>query len=281
LRSATTLRSTTMWRQPVTHIMCRQPILQLGKRRLLCSAASADAAAAKSSSGSWQWCAANPIKFGVGIATVKTQAADLLTQKAIEGKSWDNIDWKRNGLFTVFGFAYQGCFQYYLYVTLFSRWFAGAARFANQPFRAKLADHAGQIDVLKQCLFDVLIHPIWFFPMYYTLKEALCSENSIFTAAKASASAITTSALTKYYQNNFDPSSPEGLLSDWLAFWKVWVIGDIVVYGCVPLWARLPANHAFSFVYICILSFMRGAEAPAADGGAEPFAVAPIENDGS
>ena len=46
-------------------------------------------------------------------------------------------------------------------MTLFSRWFAGAARFANQPFRAKLTDYAGQFDVLKQCLFDVLIHPIW------------------------------------------------------------------------------------------------------------------------
>ena len=113
--------------------------------------------------------------------------------------------------------------------------------------------------------------------MYYTLKEALCSENSIFSATEASAGAICTSALTKYYQNNFDPSSPEGLLSDWLAFWKVWVIGDLVVYGCVPLWARLPMNHAFSFVYICILSFMRGSEAVAREDGAAPFEVAPVD----
>ena len=35
-----------------------------------------------------------------------------------------------------------------------------------------------------------------FFPMYYTLKEALCSENSIFSAKQASAGAICTSALT-------------------------------------------------------------------------------------
>ena len=254
--------------------LCRQPV-RLGQRRLLCSAV--EAPAAKAPSGFMQWCAANPIKFGVSVATVKTAAADLLTQKAIEGKSWDNIDWRRNGLFTVFGFAYQGCFQYYLYVTLFSRWFAGAARFANQPFRAKLTDYAGQFDVLKQCLFDVLIHPIWFFPMYYTLKEALCSENSIFTAKEASAGAVCTSALTKYYQNNFDPSSPEGLLSDWLAFWKVWIIGDIVVYGCVPLWARLPMNHVFSFVYICILSFMRGSDEVTREDGTRPFDIAPID----
>ena len=115
--------------------LCRQPV-RLGQRRLLCSAV--EAPAAKAPSGFMQWCAANPIKFGVSVATVKTAAADLLTQKAIEGRSWDNIDWRRNGLFTVFGFAYQGCFQYYLYVTLFSRWFAGAARFANQSLREKV-----------------------------------------------------------------------------------------------------------------------------------------------
>ena len=45
---------------------------------------------------------------------------------------------------------------------------------------------------------------------------------------------------------------------------------------CVPLWARLPTNHIFSFVYICILSFMRGADEQTRDGGAAPFAVAPL-----
>ena len=77
--------------------MSRQPAVQ---RRLLCSSVSiaVEAPAVKSSSGWWQWCSANPIKFGVGVATVKTQAADLLTQKCIEGKTWDSIDWRRNGL---------------------------------------------------------------------------------------------------------------------------------------------------------------------------------------
>ena len=33
----------------------------------------------------------------------------------------------------------------------------------------------------------------------------------------------------------------------------------------LPLWARLPANHAISFVYVCILSIMRGASDDADD----------------
>ena len=164
---------------PAIAASCRAPLrlrAAAGGTRGLCSSASPPKFSLL------EWCAANPIKLGVGVATIKTQAADLLTQTALEGKRWSDIDWKRNGLFTVFGFAYQGCFQYYLYVTLFSRWFAGAARFANQPFAAKLTDTAGQVDVLKQVLFDTMVHPLWFFPMYYTLKEALTGSPNAFEA---------------------------------------------------------------------------------------------------
>lgn len=233
----------------------------VARRRLLCSSTGTAPSPPKAEGSAFvAWCAANPMKLGIGVATVKTQAADLLTQKSLEGKAWSEIDWRRNGLFTVFGFAYQGCFQYYLYVTLFSRWFAGAARFANQPFAKKLTDRAGQIDVLKQTLFDILIHPIWFFPMYYTLKEMLCGKPNLFDGA--SPGALATTALGRYWRNNFDVSNPDGRLSDWIAFWKIWVVGDVVVYGLCPMWARLPMNHVFSFVYICVLSFMRGASEP-------------------
>ena len=46
---------------------------------------------------------------------------------------------------------------------------------------------------------------------------------------------------------------------DWVAFWKVWIPGDIIVFGMVPMWARLPTNNAISFMYVLVLSFMRGA----------------------
>lgn len=115
----------------------------------------------KPSSSLVAWSAANPIKLGVGIATVKTLVADLLTQTALEGKTFEEIDWRRNAVFTLFGFGYFGCAQYYLYVHLFSRWFAGAARFVDQPLRAKLVDFAGQRAVAKQIFFDLLIHPQW------------------------------------------------------------------------------------------------------------------------
>jgi hypothetical protein len=58
----------------------------------------------------------NPFVFQLGIATCKTSAADLLAQMVAEQKSLDEVDWKRNFIFVVFGFAYLGAFQYWLMV---------------------------------------------------------------------------------------------------------------------------------------------------------------------
>lgn len=59
---------------------------------------------------------ANPFAFQLVVATGKTMAADLMTQTVAEGKKFDEIDWKRNGIFVVFGFAYLGGFQYWLMI---------------------------------------------------------------------------------------------------------------------------------------------------------------------
>ena len=47
------------------------------------------------------------------IATLKTSAADLMSQMAIERKPLSEVDWQRNFVFCVFGFAYLGGFQYW------------------------------------------------------------------------------------------------------------------------------------------------------------------------
>lgn len=187
------------------------------------------------------WGKANPFAFGVGVATAKTAVADLLVQKRVERR--ENIDWRRVTLFTCFGFAYLGVFQYGLYVTAFKRMFPGMEKFAAQPFREKFNNKAGRVLLAKQVGFDCFIHPIWFFPIYYTMKENVQGDISL------SFSENTNVALNKYKNNAWE---------DWTAFWKIWIVGDCVVMS-LPLWARLPANHAISFVYVCVLSAMRGA----------------------
>ena len=54
----------------------------------------------------------NPFAFQVGVATVKTSAADLMTQTVAEKKSLGEVDWRRNMIFVVFGSVYLGCFQW-------------------------------------------------------------------------------------------------------------------------------------------------------------------------
>ena len=76
-----------------------------------------------SQSSSSSWIQNNPFVFQLGIATCKTSAADLLAQVVAEGKTFDEIDWKRNSIFVVFGFAYLGGFQYWLQINKYRAWF--------------------------------------------------------------------------------------------------------------------------------------------------------------
>ena len=76
--------------------------------------------------------------------------ADINTQ--------ENLDWQRVGLFTVFGFAYLGIFQYALYVVAFSRFFKNAEAFSKLTFRQKITNVPGLIDLGKQICVDCFIH---------------------------------------------------------------------------------------------------------------------------
>eukprot|EP00873_Tetraselmis_striata_P009508 jgi/Tetstr1/429772/TSEL_019639.t1 len=183
---------------------------------------------------------AQPFAFNIMIATVKTSIADLITQTTIEQKS--EIDWKRNGVFVVFGMLYLGGFQYWLQVNMFRKWFPTMDRFANQSFAAKLKDTAGLIDTAKQVLFDVLIHlPFMYFPTFYAVKEFVMGDSwSPVDWVK--------DGCTKYY-NNFR--------KDFTAMFSLWFPADCVIFA-VPIWLRLPVRHVVSLGWTSYLSFLRG-----------------------
>ena len=52
---------------------------------------------------------ANPVRLSILTATGKTAAADILTQRCIEGS--ETLDLRRVALFSLFGFYYLGAFQ--------------------------------------------------------------------------------------------------------------------------------------------------------------------------
>jgi hypothetical protein len=185
----------------------------------------------------------NPFATNLIVATVKTSVADLLVQ--IAERKEDGIDWKRNALFTVFGFGYCGAFQWLIYVSIFSRICPNARKFASMSWAEKLKFRAGQIDVVKQTIYDNFLHFTFiYFPAFYTFKECIQGGSG------QSPWAMFTTALKKYREN---------IWQDNLAMWALWIPADLVVFFVAPLWLRMPMIHSVSLAWIMTLSSMRGA----------------------
>lgn len=177
------------------------------------------------------------------VATVKTAFADFIVQQG-EGKNTvDTYDFKRTGVFTAFGFAYLGIAQWFVYVTVFTRVCPNAVRFSNLPWAEKLKDKAGQRDLYKQVFLDNFVHyTFMYFPVFYIFKESIKGQGE--------AKDIVNAAMGKYWNN---------CVQDNLAIWGLWIPMDLIIYA-VPVWMRLPLNHAVSFAWTMILSWMRGDE---------------------
>jgi hypothetical protein len=180
------------------------------------------------------------------VATLKTVVADLTTQVVAEGKSFSEIDWKRNGIFVVFGFTYLGGFQYYLMVHKYRQWFPTMDKFTAMTLREKLAYPAGIYDAIKMVLFDVTIHlPLLYFPTYYTVKEFV--------------SGTTWNPLDWIYQGCTKYST--NMKEDLVAMIQVWGPSDCIQF-ILPIYLRLPFRHFISFFWTAYVSFTRGAITP-------------------
>jgi hypothetical protein len=145
-----------------------------------------------------------PFAFGVAFSGFKTSFSDLLVQKVIEQRSWDDVSWKRNGAFAAFGFVYLGGVQYALYVPIFSRLFPRAAEFAKTPLRDKMKDGVGMFQLFAQVFVDQFVHhPIAYFPCFYITKELVMNpQPDIWKALDV-------------YRGN--------MKEDLIALWKIWV----------------------------------------------------------
>lgn len=204
--------------------------------------AAAEATKVAEASSSSSFVKDNPFVFQLGVATCKTSAADLLAQMVAEKKSLNEVDWKRNFIFVVFGFAYLGVFQYWLMMNKFRQWFPTMDRFAKLPFAEKLKDKAGILDAAKMVVFDVTVHlPMIYFPTYYTVKEFVGGKgwNPVDWAKDG---------VTKYVNNAKD---------DLTAMIMLWGPSDCIQF-VLPLHIRLPFRHLVSFFWTAYVSFTRG-----------------------
>ncbi len=218
------------------------PAVETAKKTATESAKAA-AETGTSSNGIMAFAKENPFVFQLGVATVKTSAADLLAQVVGEQKSLGQVDWKRNGIFVVFGFAYLGGFQYWLMVNKYRQWFPTMDRFAKLPFAEKMKDTAGIIDAGKMVLFDIIVHlPVMYFPTYYAVKEFVGGQswNPVDWVKDG---------LTKYSNNAKE---------DLTAMVQLWLPSDCVQF-VLPIHIRLPFRHIVSFFWTAYVSFTRGA----------------------
>ena len=146
------------------------PSLLMVRARQLSTEASNAASAAKG--GILQFPKEHPFATNIIIATIKTSLCDILVQKYVENK--EVVDWRRVSVFTAFGCLYLGFFQWAIYVTLFGRLFPGMAKFANMPFKDKLKDTRGMLNVVGQTAFDNFLHYTFiYFPVFYVFKESI------------------------------------------------------------------------------------------------------------
>ena len=84
------------------------------------------------------------------VTSVKTAAADLLTQKAALRRPWREVDVRRMGVFAMYGALYLGAVQYFLFMHAYPAILPRANHFAALPFSAKLRDGRGLASVLAQ-----------------------------------------------------------------------------------------------------------------------------------
>ena len=203
----------------------------------------------------------NPFLFQLLIATGKTSAADIMVQLVVENKKLSEIDWRRNGIFVAFGFAYLGGFQYWIMVNKYRQWFPTMDRFGKLSLAEKMKDTAGILDALKMVAFDVCVHlPFMYFPAYYTCKEFVTSD-------KRNPSLWVAEGCANYYNN---------MTEDLSAMIKLWGPSDCVQF-ILPTHIRMPFRHMVSFFWTAYVSFTRGGSDPDASEEEEAAKVVKIE----
>lgn len=188
----------------------------------------------------------NPSVVGIVTTVLKTSAADAFAQLVVEGKN--EIDIKRNSMFSMFGFAYLGVWQYQLYAKLFPAW----TPFIAASFGKRM------IAPILTFIDQAIHHPVLYFPAFYLLRGAMEGRTA-------------SSSLSKCRKDMWDNVKH---------LWTIWVPAQLINFSLVPIHLRVPFVAAVSFLWCVVLSALRGALEHAHDaspsnggggaGGADP-----------
>lgn len=217
-------------------------------QRLYCSASGGTRGSALG------FAARHPLLFAVGVATVKTQATDMLVQSSFEKK--EQIDWGRVAAFSAFGFAYIGGAQYFVYNKLLPLMFSRAAALPSMRMLDKLKDMRGLSHLAGQVAFDIGVFvPLVHLPVYYVFKEVVVRprDGSALGAPSCEAPRLMdlACAALETYRSRF--------VDDFKAALRVWLPSDLLVFGFAPLYLRVPLLCLVSFSWTSVMVLVHAA----------------------
>ena len=150
----------------------------------------------------------------------KASASDLISQKSAAVKERSPINLRQNLAFFLYGGAYLGMFQEFLYNGIYPRLFGVGS---------------GPITVIQKVAFDMLIHsPFLCLPMAYIIK-ALVFQQSFMDGIK------------RYIHD----VKSNGLLTK---CWQVWCPVQFMTFTIVPTQFRITFIACVSFFWLMILS---------------------------
>jgi len=193
----------------------------------------------------------SPFAAGVLVATIKTGFADVATQLLTLDNPLTDYDYRRTGLFVLFGFFYMGIANHLFYYEGFTRLFPYMTKMTSTAsFQQKIRDPRFMKEITIMNLLDnFAINPIFYWPIFYNFK-ALC-----FTTSKSaddnkhrSNSEIISSVFTNYRST---------FINDNFSMAFFWIPANYFIYS-IPIHLRLPANHVISFTWSFILSYVWG-----------------------
>lgn len=137
-----------------------------------------------------------------------------------------------------------------IYVPLFRRLFPTANTFPTLTLREKFANKQGMKETGAQVVIDQFLHhPLMYFPVFYATKEIVTNPTN---------PDLKKAIITDYFGTNFK--------EDMIALWKIWIPSTVINFAFMPLWGRIPWVASTSLIWTCVLSMMRGSDAPVSEG---------------
>lgn len=196
------------------------------------------------------WASRNPLAAAVAVGTTKNCVCDLMVQCSCGGTS---IDWRRLGIFTVFGACYVGAAQHVLFNAVFPRLLPGLTQQTrigvlgavvldnfvhSETKKALLMSHAHPYSHASMWPCPV---PFFYLPTFYCIRELAHSDGP-------ASSAIATGL--RFHR--------EHLVEDVQLQAAIFVPVQLANFGYNPPHLRVPAVVAAGAVWISALSYRRG-----------------------